>query len=184
MNRHILWSIIATVLFLFSATITPAATADICTGVRETVRNAVNALQGYYSVNGKYPDQLSGTAFAPPDQVIVIYEKMNIDPETEIFMVRAYGENCGTMYIATPASPEPHEIPITSAAVRRTAANPSTAEAKTGNGASQLTPILVSLAIFFLVFVLIILIFFKHYKKSGPATHQEKEGQSLPTDSE
>jgi hypothetical protein len=184
MNRHILWSIIATVLFLFSATITPAANADICTGVKETVRNAVNALQGYYSANGKYPDQLSGTAFVPPEQVIVIYEKMNIDPETKIFMVRAYGENCGTMYIATPASPEPHEIPMTSAAVLHKSANRATSGTTPGKGASQLTPILVSLAIFFLVSALIILIFLKYYNKSGPATQQEKKGQSLPTDSE
>jgi hypothetical protein len=184
MSKHILWTIIATVLFLFSTTITPAATGDICPGVKETVRNAVNALQDYYSANGKYPDQLSGTAFVPPEQVIVIYEKMNIYPGTEIFMVRAYGENCGTMYIATPGSQEPHEIPMTSAAVLHKAANRAAPGASPGNGASQLTPILVSLAIFFLVFVLIILIFFKYYKKSARATQKGKEVQSLPTDSE
>lgn len=173
---------LAAALLLVLLTVFRAEAADMCTEVKDTASNARNALLAYHDENMKYPDQLSSTAFNPPENIVVIYENMNLSSSKEMFMVRAYNENCGSMYLAVPATPEIFEIPAGADAPRESAAKPFPAKTPLPVTQKSGMPFLVSLATFFMVFIIIILVFYRLYRKPVSAIKPEKEQQSPSND--
>ncbi len=167
------------VLLLMTATRTIAGEPHSCADVRDTVLNARNALQAYYSANGEYPEQLSGISFNPPEHIVVIYEKMTVNPPQEIYMVRAYRANCGTMYLATPASPGIHEVPISADSSIQNVAKPVPMQTRPITETSDRMPFVGSLAAFFTVFILIVLIFYIRNKKSVSSAASGKGRRTL-----
>jgi preprotein translocase subunit SecG len=184
MRKKIFICCFMAVLLLATAIPGLAAQPDTCADARDAVLNARNALRTYYSAKAEYPEKLSGTTFSPPDNVVVIYEKMNIDPAKEFYMVRAYGENCTTMYLAAPTASEVFQIPLVPGEAKQAAGKAVRGEANPPAGSSGSMPFLVSTVTFFTVFILIILIFYIRYKKSESPAEPENEKPSPPTGGE
>lgn len=175
MENRIFASRLAAVLLLLLLAVTGAEGADSCSEVKETARNARNALLAYHNENLKYPDQLSSTAYSPPENVVVIYESMKLGPSGEMFMVRAYDENCSAMYLAVPAASEILEIPLVAGKPGKSAAKPLPGRAAPAVIPWGGMPLLVSLATFLMVFIIIILVFYMLNKKPFPARNPEKD---------
>lgn len=174
--------LVAVMLLLLLAA-TRVEGADICSEVKNTARSARDALLAYHEENLKYPDQLSSTAFNPPEHMVVIYENMNLNPSRQMFMVRAYDENCGSMYLAVPATREIFEIPLTAEKPEKSATKPLPERAVPFATTSSGLPLFVSLVIFLMVFVIIVLLFYILYRKPFPAKNLEKDRQSPPDES-
>ncbi len=183
MENGIITVRLAAVMLLVLLTVTLAEGADICAEVRDTARNARNALLAYHDENMKYPDQLSSTAFNPPEHIVVIYENMNLSPSREMFMVRAYDENCGSMYLAIPATPEIYEIPAGAEISKKSIVKSFPAKTPLPATPRNGMTLLVSLATFFVVFMIIILVFYMLYRKPASSLKSERDHQSPSNDS-
>jgi hypothetical protein len=184
MRKRILICCFTTALLLAMAVSGLAAESDPCADARDAVLNARNALQTYFSAMGEYPEKLSGTTFSPPDNVVVIYEKMNVNPAKGFYMVRAYGENCGTMYLAVPTAGEVFQIPLVPGNAKQAAVKAVRGETAPPAGSSGGMPLLVSATTFFMVFIFIILIFFPRNKKTVPTANPEKDKPAPPNSGE
>lgn len=178
MRKAILICLFAVLTLTATASAGQAAETDLCAAARDAALNARNALSAYFAATGEYPEKLSGTQFSPPDDVVVIYENMKTDPAKEFYMVRAYAENCGTMYLTVPTSSEVFRIPLADGNAKTAAATPVSGQSPTRPGTTGIMPFIVSTAAFFLVFMLVMLIFYYRYKKSASAPEPEKAAQS------
>ncbi len=151
-----------------------AAETDRCAGARDAALNARNALSAYFTAKGEYPEKLSGTQFSPPDNVVVIYENMKNDPAKEFYMVRAYAENCGTMYLTVPTSSEVFQIPLAGENAKPAPVKAVSGGSPSPAGSTGVMPIIIATATFFMVFILVILIFYIRIKKTVSVKEPEK----------
>jgi hypothetical protein len=157
--------------FLSLATVFPAFSAgpDPCAEARDAVLNARNTLRSYFTVTGKYPEKLSGTSFNPPNNVVIIYEKMITTPSKEFYMVRGYMDNCGSMYLAAPTTSEIFQIPLVRVDATQATGKDVVGKTPLPAAVSSIKAILVATATFFLVFFLVILIFYlRNIRISSP----------------
>ncbi len=183
MRKNIFIYCFMAVLLLAMAFPCLAAETDTCADARDAALNARNALRTFFSAKGEYPEKLSGTNFSPADNVVVIYERMNLDQPKDFYMVRTYAENCGTMYLAAPTASEVIQIPLVPGGVKQ-AGKAAEGDAKPPAGSSGSMAFLVATVTFFAVFILVIMIFYFRIKKTVSETPPEQEKPPTPTDSE
>ncbi len=174
MRKSILICSLATALL--AATPVPGYAAETapCAAARDAALNARNALSAYFAAKGEYPEKLSGTQFSPPDNVVVIYENMKTDPAKEFYMVRAYGEDCGTMYLTVPTSSEVFQIPLAGGNAKPPERKAVSGQSPSPSGSAGVMPFIISMATFFMVFLLVILIFYIRNKKAVSVEKPEK----------